>query len=148
MILQDNVHLGVKTCLGRGPSNRSSFGAGGSSFPDRKIRRPPIGVCGVKSCCTAVSAVLNMLCLVCCNCCLGATIPGRPNTPTPRTPRTPLHRGRWYLRGRMATSALSALLLLQACCRGYAARATLQGLCCRGYAAGAMLQELCQPEVT
>ena len=34
-----------------------------------------------------------------------------------------------------------ALLLLQACCRGYAAGAMPQGLCCRGYAPGAMLQE-------
>ena len=37
-----------------------------------------------------------------------------------------------------------ALLLLQACCRGYAAGAMPQGLCgyaVWGYAAGAMLQE-------
>ena len=46
----------------------------------RQIRRPLLGVCGVKSCCTAVSAVLNMLnilYLVYCNCCLGAKDPGR-----------------------------------------------------------------------
>ena len=41
------------------------------------------------------------------------------------------------------SSAPPALLLLQACCRGYAARAMPQGLCCvglsrRGYAAGIM----------
>ena len=41
------------------------------------------------------------------------------------------------------SSALSALLLPQACCRGYAAGAMLQGLYCRGYAARAMLQGLC-----
>ena len=38
---------------------------------------------------------------------------------------------------------IPALLLLQVCCRNYAAGALLQGLCCRGYAAGAMLQGLC-----
>ena len=36
-----------------------------------------------------------------------------------------------------------ALLLLQACCRGYAAGAMPQGLCRKGYAVGATPQELC-----
>ena len=45
--------------------------------------------------------------------------------------------------GRTSGCPPPALLLLQACCRGYAAGAMPQGLCCmglrrRGYAAGVM----------
>ena len=107
-----------------------------------RIRRPPLGVCGVKGCCTAVSVVLLYCCtavllyMVYCSCCLGATTPGRPRPLHPLHPRYPLHpplRGCWYLRGQMATI-----------CSPCPAPATglLQGLRCRGYAARAMLHML------
>ena len=35
--VQDNVHLGVNTCLGCGPSNRKSFCAEVNSFPCHEI---------------------------------------------------------------------------------------------------------------
>ena len=109
-------------------------------------------MCGVKSCCTAVSVVLLYCCtavllyMVYCSCCLGATTPGRPRPLHPPYPLHPLHpplRGRWYLRGQMAILGFScpAPAPLLRACNGLA-RAMLQGLCCRGYA-GAM-QDLCR----
>ena len=125
------------------------------------IRRPPLGVRGVKGCSAAlfvvllyccIAVLLNTLYMAYCSCCLGATNPGRPRPLYPPRPPRPMIRGRSYLRGQMATICspcpAPAIGLLQGVrCRGYAARAMLHMLqllhwphrsacsnCCTGHA--------------
>ena len=77
--------------------------------------------------------------MVYCNCCLGDTTPGRPRPRYPLHPRYPPLRGRWYLRGQMATicspcPAPPTGLLQRLRCRGYAARAMVHMLhCCTAH---------------
>ena len=109
------------------------------------IRRPPLGVCGVKGCCTAVSVVL----LYCCT----ALYPvygilyllfrgHKPRTTAATAPTISANPGTLVF---TKVNGHDLLPLLCSCYRP-AAGATLQGLCRKGYAvwgyaAGAMLQE-------
>ena len=96
----------------------------------------------------------DMLSMVQFNCCIGATNhdstwPAHPPGPAaigcdrPRSAAIGRDGDANIYQLKWPSSAPSALLLPQACCRGYAAGAMLQGLCCTGYAAGATLLGLC-----
>jgi len=110
------------------------------------IRRPPLGVCRVKPavllscwCCTVVL-------LYCCTavlCCIYTTVvvnrgqglrtpTSAPFRPIPLIPpnSTPFEETQVFTRANGHHLPPPALLLLQACCRGYAAGAMPQGLCC------------------
>ena len=68
------VVIGGRSALGRDRTTLAQAKALKFTLIITQIRRPPLGVCSVKGCWTAVSVVL----LVYCNLLLGAKNPGRP----------------------------------------------------------------------